>query len=125
MSHTRQVVISSKVVAYTSQPVTFDRHSSTHEDLTGLRNKPQPRQTHQHLAVVYWQLVILLMELSIDNENCFSIVCVSGRFWQSWSHIGFVTGGRKGGCSPIRVHIHRMVFNFSIEPFLCQPINPT
>ena len=24
----------------------------------------------QHLAVVYWQLVSLLMELSIDGENC-------------------------------------------------------
>ena len=38
--------------------------------LTGLRSKPQQKQICQHLAVVYWQLVSLLMELSIDGENC-------------------------------------------------------
>ena len=38
--------------------------------VTGLRDKPQLKQTCQHLAVVYWQLVSLLMELSIDGENC-------------------------------------------------------
>ena len=32
--------------------------------------KPQQKQTCQHLVVVYWQLVSLLMELTIDGENC-------------------------------------------------------
>ena len=63
-------MISSKVFTCTSQPVAFNGHMSTHERLTGLRNKPQQKQTCQHLAVVYWQLVSLLMELSIDGENC-------------------------------------------------------
>ena len=64
------MVISIKVVACTSQPVSFNGHPSTRGRLTGLRNKPQQKQTSQHLAVVYWQLVSLLMELSIDGENC-------------------------------------------------------
>ena len=67
---TSRVVIFSKVVACTSQPVAFIGHSSTRGCLTGLRNKPQQKQTCQHLAVVYWQLVSLLMELFIDGENC-------------------------------------------------------
>ena len=44
-------------------------HPSTHGRVTGLRNKPQQKQTCQHLTVVYWQLVSLLMELSIDEKN--------------------------------------------------------
>ena len=64
------MVISSRVIACTSQPVAFNGHPSTRGRLTGLRNKPQQKQTRQHLAVVYWQLVSLLMELSIDGENC-------------------------------------------------------
>ena len=64
------MVISSRVVACTSRPVAFNGHPSTRGRLTGLRNKPQQKQTCQHLAVVYWQLVSLLMELSIDGENC-------------------------------------------------------
>ena len=63
------MVISSRVIACTSQPVTFNGHLSTRGRLTGLRNQPQQKQTCQHLAVVYWQLVSLLMELSIDGEN--------------------------------------------------------
>ena len=59
------MVISSKVVACTSQPVTFKGHLSTRGRLTGLRNKPQQKQTCQRLVVVYWQLVSLLMELAI------------------------------------------------------------
>ena len=70
------MVISSRVVACTSQPVAFNGHPSTHGRLTGLRNKPQQEQTSQHLAVVYWQLVSLLMELSIDSENCSLTWCV-------------------------------------------------
>ena len=56
---------------------------------TSLRNKPQQKQTCQHLAMVYWQLVSLFMQLSIDGENCsgIDVVCVSGGFWQSRSHI--------------------------------------
>ena len=69
ISSTSRVVISSKVVVCTSQPVAFNGHPSTHGHLIGLRNKPQQKQTCQHLAVVYWQLVSLLMELSIDGEN--------------------------------------------------------
>ena len=57
------MVISSRVVAYTSRPVASNGHPSTRGRLTGLRNKPQRKQTCQHLAVVYWQLVSLLMEL--------------------------------------------------------------
>ena len=68
ISSTSRVVISSKVVACTSQPVAFNGHLSTHGRLTGLRNKPQQKQTCQQLAVVYWQLVSLLMKLSIDGE---------------------------------------------------------
>ena len=64
------MVISRRVVACTSQPVAFNGHTSTRGHLTGLRNKPQQKQTCQHLAVVYWQLVSLLMELSIDGEKC-------------------------------------------------------
>ena len=71
ISSTSRVVISSKVVACTSQPVAFNGHPNTRGRLTGLRNKPQQKQTSQHLAVVYWQLVSLLMELSIDGENCY------------------------------------------------------
>ena len=63
-------MISSRVVACTSRPVAFNGHPSTRGRLTGLRNKPQQKQICQHLAVVYWQLVSLLMELSIDGENC-------------------------------------------------------
>ena len=54
----------------TSRPVASNGHPSTRGRLTGLRNKPQQKQTSQYLAVVYWQLVSLLMELSIDGENC-------------------------------------------------------
>ena len=64
------MVIYRRVVACTSQPVAFNGHTSTRGYLTGLRNKPQQKQTCQHLAVVYWQLVSLLMELSIDGEKC-------------------------------------------------------
>ena len=60
-------MISSRVVACTSQSVAFNEHPSTRGRLTGLRSKPQQKQTCQHLAVVYWRLV--LMELSIDGEN--------------------------------------------------------
>ena len=54
VSSTSRVVIFSKVAAYTSQPVAFNGHLSTRGRLTNLRNKPQQKQTHQHLAVVYW-----------------------------------------------------------------------
>ena len=64
------MVISRRVVACTSRPVAFNGYPSTRGHLTGLRNKPQQKQTCQYLAVVYWQLVSLLMELSIDGENC-------------------------------------------------------
>ena len=57
ISSTSRVVISSKVVACSSQPATFNGHPSTLGHLTGLRNKPQLNQTCQHLAAVYWQLV--------------------------------------------------------------------
>ena len=49
LSITSQVVISSKVAAGTSQLVVFNGHPSTHEHLTGLRNKPQEKQTHMNL----------------------------------------------------------------------------
>ena len=45
------MVISSRVVACTSRPVAFNGHPSTRGRLTGLRNKPQQKQTCQHLAV--------------------------------------------------------------------------
>ena len=73
------MVISSRVVACTSQPVAFNGHVITHGCLTGLRNKPQQKQTHQHLVVVYWQLVSLLMELSIDDET---VLCHGVHKWQ-------------------------------------------
>ena len=43
-----RVVISSKVVACASQPVAINGHLSIHGHLTGLRNKPQQKQTCQH-----------------------------------------------------------------------------
>ena len=63
------MVISSRVVACTSQPVAFNGHPSTRVRLTGLRNKPQQKQTCQHLAVVYWRLVSLLMELALTVKT--------------------------------------------------------
>ena len=75
------MVISSRVVACTSQPVAFNGHPSTGGRLTGLRNKPQQKKICQHLAVVYWKLVSLLMELSIDGENC-SLTWSGVRKWQ-------------------------------------------
>ena len=36
---------------------------------TSLRNKPQKKQTSQLVEVVLWQLVGLLIELSIGDEN--------------------------------------------------------
>ena len=51
ISLTSWVVISSKVAACTSQ---LDGHLSTHGHLEGLRNKPQQKQTHQHLSVAHW-----------------------------------------------------------------------
>ena len=70
------MVISSRVVACTSQPVAFNGQPSIRGRLTGLRNNPQQKQTCQHLAVVYWQLVSLLMELSIDSEKCSLTWCM-------------------------------------------------
>ena len=64
-----QVVIFSKVAACTSQPVALNEHLSTRGRLTGLRNKPQKKQTSQLVAVVLWQLVNLLIELSIGDEK--------------------------------------------------------
>ena len=66
-----QVVIFSKVAACTSQSMAFNEHPSTRGLLTDLRNKPQRKQTSQLVAVVLWQLVTLLIELSIDDEKCF------------------------------------------------------
>ena len=70
ITSTSRMVVSSRVVACISQPVAFNGDPSTRGCLTGLRNKPQQKQTCQHLAVVYWQLVSLLMEVSIDGKNC-------------------------------------------------------
>ena len=42
------------MAAYASQPVIFNEHLSTHKYLTGLRKKPQPKQTHQLLASVFF-----------------------------------------------------------------------
>ena len=81
------MVISSMVVACTSRPVAFNGHPSTRGRLTGLRNKPQQKQTCQHLAVVYWQLVSLLMELSIDSENCSLTWCAYVVGFGKVSHI--------------------------------------
>ena len=49
--------------------VAFNEHPSTCGHLTGLRNKPQKKQTSQLVAVVLWQLVTLLIELSIGDEK--------------------------------------------------------
>ena len=63
-------MISSKVAACTSQLVEFNGHQSTCEWLTGLEDKSQQKQIYQILSVVYWKLASLLIELSIDDENC-------------------------------------------------------
>ena len=52
-------------------------HPNTHEYLTGFRNKPRQKQTHEVLQVVFWQLARLLMELS------FTSVCICGAFGKS------------------------------------------
>ena len=59
------MVISSKVAACMNQPVALNRHLSIHECLTGLRNKPQYKQTIQILVVI---IVSLVMELLIGGE---------------------------------------------------------
>ena len=88
-------MISSKVVACTSQPVAFSGHPSKHPStsgrLTGLRNKVQQKQTCQHLAVVYWQLVSLLMELSINGENCYLTQCAQVAGFVKVDHIYITT----------------------------------
>ena len=87
ISSTSCVVIYSKVVACTSQPVAFNGHPSIHGRLTGLRNKPQQKQTCQYLAVMYWQLVSVLMELSIDGENCSLTWCAQVAGFGKAGHI--------------------------------------
>ena len=52
-----------------SQPVAFNEHPSTRGYLTGLRNKPQKKQTSQLVALVLWQLVRILIELSISDKK--------------------------------------------------------
>ena len=47
-----QLVISSKVAAYSSQPVAYNGHLSVCGHLTGLRNKSQRNQTSQ---LFFWQ----------------------------------------------------------------------
>ena len=56
MSSTSQIIlmISNKVAACTSQSMVFSEHLSTCGRLTGLRNKPQPKQTGQLLMVEFW-----------------------------------------------------------------------
>ena len=63
------MVIFSKVVACTSQPVAVNGHPSTRGHLTGLINKMQKKQASQLLRVVFQYLVSLLMEPSVGNEN--------------------------------------------------------
>ena len=62
-------MIFSKVAACTSKPVALNEHPSTRGRLTGLRNKPQKKQTSQLVAVVLWQSVSLLIEVSIGDEE--------------------------------------------------------
>ena len=64
-----QVVIISKVAACTNQLVAFNEHQSTRGCLTGFRNKLQKKQISQLVAMVLWQLVSLLIELSIGDEK--------------------------------------------------------
>ena len=45
-----RLMIFNNVTACTSQPVAFNGHLNTHEHLTGLRNKPQQKQT-----INFWQ----------------------------------------------------------------------
>ena len=49
-----QVVIFSKAAACTRHPVAFNEYQSTRGCLTGLRYKPQKKQTSQLLAAVLW-----------------------------------------------------------------------
>ena len=56
------------------KPTSGIQWTSEHSWTSG---KPQKQASAcQHLAVVYWQLVSLLMELSIDGENCSLTWCV-------------------------------------------------
>ena len=79
-------MIISKVVTCTNQPVAFNEHPSTRGRLTGFRNKLQKKQTSQLVAMVLWQLVRLLIELSIGDEKHFLPLCAN------------VTGFGKSGC---------------------------
>ena len=83
-----------QMVACTNQPVAFNGHPSTCGRLTGLTNKPQQKQTCQHLAVVYWQLVSLLMELYHCRLTVKTVLWHGVRKWRVWqsrSHM-HVTG---------------------------------
>ena len=81
------VVISSKMAACTSQPVGFNGHPSTHECLTGLRNKFQQKQTCMS-TFASGVLVIssFIRSYQLTMKLFFSIMCVSSRFWLSRSH---------------------------------------
>ena len=78
-----QVVIISKVAAYTSQPVAFNEHLSTR----GNRNKPQKKQTSQLVAVMLWHLVSLLIELLTGDEKRSLPLCAYVTGFGKSSHI--------------------------------------
>ena len=104
ISSTRRMVISSRVVACTSQPVAFNGHPSTRGRLTGLRNKLQRKQTCQHLAVVYWHLVSLLIKLSIYGKT---VHWHGVRKWRVLAkQVTYVTGFRKTD-HIVTIHIAR------------------
>ena len=65
-----------KVAACKSQPVALNEHPSTRGHVTGLRNKPQKKQTSQIVAVLLLQLVSLLIDLSIGDEKRSLPLCV-------------------------------------------------
>ena len=105
-------------MAYIINQLYGDFHPSTCGRLTGHRNKPQQRQTCRHLAVVYWELVSLLMELSIHSENC-SLTYSSVRKWRVlekqvtyltgyWETDHNVTRGQLHFIGPANSHTHAL-----------------
>jgi len=54
------VAISSQVGACTVAPLPFRDHPSTQARQTGLRNKPQEKQTSESLAMIYTWIISLV-----------------------------------------------------------------
>ena len=71
------------------------------------RNKPQQKQNRQLLAVVFWNLVSLVMQLSIDNKNYSLPLCV------------YVAAFGKSGHTCSFIYVHNFMCNYTSVGYLC------